>query len=93
MQKNPDHKKNIVALKRIEGQVRGLQRMIDERKYCIDIIGQIESVKGALARVEREIFQTHLENCVVKALKGRSDLERSKKIDEIMETINKLQKS
>ena len=52
---NPSHVDNLVALRRIEGQVRGVQRMVEERKYCIDILNQIYAVKGALGRVEEKI--------------------------------------
>jgi DNA-binding FrmR family transcriptional regulator len=51
---NPSHFDNLVALRRIEGQVRGVQRMIEERKYCIDILNQIYAVKGALGRIEEK---------------------------------------
>ena len=48
MKDKPSHEKNLVALRRIEGQVRGVQGMIKDRKYCIDILNQIQAVKGAL---------------------------------------------
>ena len=57
MTKNPDHQDNLVALRRIEGQVRGVQKMIEERKYCIDILNQIHAVKGALSKVEERILE------------------------------------
>ena len=59
MKKNPSHKDNIVALRRIEGQVRGVQKMIEDGKYCIDILNQINAVKGALGRVEEKILKKH----------------------------------
>ena len=90
MGKNPNHDDNIVSLKRIEGQIRGLQKMIEEGKYCVDILTQIQSVKGAISRVERDILQRHLENCVVNAIKGKSQLEKQKKLDEIMQLLKKL---
>ena len=57
MKQNPDHKDNLVALRRIEGQVRGVQKMVEERKYCIDILNQIYAIKGALGRVEEKILE------------------------------------
>ena len=81
MSKNPDHVDTLVSLKRIEGQVRGLQNMVEDRKYCVDIITQIQSVKGALSRVERDILKKHIENCVVKTMKGRSTAQKNEKID------------
>ncbi len=90
MLKHPDHKENIVSLKRIEGQVRGVQKMVEDRKYCVDILTQIQSIKGAISRVERDILQRHIENCVVNAIKGKSQKERQTKLDEIMKLLKKI---
>lgn len=68
MEKNPDHENNLVALRRIEGQVRGVQRMVEDRKYCIDILNQIYAVKGALARVEERILKKHFQHCIADAI-------------------------
>ena len=89
MAKNPDHQDNIVALKRIEGQVRGVQRMIEDREYCIDILNQILAVKGALARVEEKILQKHFRHCVTTAVIGSSEKEKQQKLDEILKLINR----
>ncbi|MCM8757447.1 MAG: metal-sensitive transcriptional regulator [Candidatus Omnitrophica bacterium] len=86
------HQEQLVFLKKIEGQIRGIQKMIEERRYCVDIITQIHSIIGALYRVENEIFRKHLEGCVVYALKGKSELEKQKKIDEIIELIQRFRK-
>jgi DNA-binding FrmR family transcriptional regulator len=88
MKKNPSHKDNLVALRRIEGQVRGVQRMIENRKYCIDILNQIYAVRGALGRVEEEILKRHFQNCVTEAVKGSSDKERQQKLNEILNLIH-----
>lgn len=89
MKQNPDHQDNIVALKRIEGQVRGVQRMIEDRQYCIDILNQILAVKGALARVEEKILQKHFQHCVTAAMTGSSENQKQQKLDEILELINR----
>jgi DNA-binding FrmR family transcriptional regulator len=89
MNKNPSHEDNLVALKRIEGQVRGVQRMIENNKYCIDILNQIYAVKGALARVEEKILEKHFQSCVTKAIKGTSEKEKQQKLDEILKLIHK----
>jgi len=89
MAQNPDHQDNIVALKRIEGQVRGVQRMIEDRQYCIDILNQIHAVKGALAKVEEKILQKHFQHCVKMAIMGCSEMEKQQKLDEILELINR----
>ena len=68
MKKHPSHEDNLVSLRRIEGQVRGVQRMVENHKYCIDILNQIYAIKGALARVEEKILEKHFQNCVTKAI-------------------------
>ena len=89
MAENPDHQDNIVALKRIEGQVRGVQRMIEDHKYCIDILNQIHAVKGAISKVEEKILQKHFQHCVTSAMTGNSENEKQQKLDEILELINR----
>jgi DNA-binding FrmR family transcriptional regulator len=88
MQDNPNHEDNLLALKRIEGQVRGIQRMIEERKYCIDILNQIYAVKGALAKVEEKILERHFRHCVTQAVKGSSAKQKQEKLDEILKLIS-----
>ena len=85
---NPSHEDNQIALRRIEGQVRGVQRMIEDRKYCIDILNQISAIKGALSRVEERVLRKHLEHCVTEAVKGNSEKEKREKLDEIVHLIN-----
>lgn len=84
VKESPAHKEQLIALRRIEGQVRGVQKMIEERRYCVDILTQLSSVGGALLRVQDKILQRHLKGCVSNALKGRSEVEKQKKIDEII---------
>ena len=86
------HKEQLIYLKKIEGQVAGLQRMINEKRYCVDILTQIRSVIGALYRVEGQIFRKHLDGCVVNALKGKSETERQKKLEEVLKLIEKFRK-
>ena len=86
---NPDHSENIVALRRIEGQVRGVQRMVEDKKYCIDILNQIAAVKGALGAVEKRILERHFQHCVKNAMASQSESDTREKIDEIMDLINK----
>lgn len=93
MVKKTTHSEQLVFLKKIEGQVRGLQKMIEEGRYCVDIITQAHSVIGALYRVEDQIFKKHLDSCVANALKGSSDKEKQEKINEIMELIARFRKT
>jgi DNA-binding FrmR family transcriptional regulator len=93
MIKSTTHEGQLTFLKKIEGQVRGIQKMIEEGRYCVDIITQVHSAIGALYRVEDNIFKKHLDGCVVNALKGKSDKEKQAKIDEIMELIARFRKT
>ena len=86
------HGEQIVLLKKIEGQIRGIQKMIQEKRYCVDIITQIHSVIGALYRIENEMFKKHIDNCVTKALRGKSDAEKEKKINEVIDLISRFRK-
>ncbi len=87
------HEEQIKFLNKVEGQIGGVRRMIEEKRYCIDIITQIRSIIGALHRVEDEIFRKHVEGCVVGALRGKSEIEKLKKINEVVEIISKFRKS
>ena len=86
------HSESLVDLKRIEGQIRGIQKMIEERKYCVDIVIQIYAAINALRRVSEKIFSKHIEHCVVEALQGKSDEEKRQKIDEVMDIIRRIHK-
>lgn len=68
--------RNLKRLKRIEGQVRGLQKMVEEERYCADILTQVASVHEALRAVSREIMRNHLKHCATTAMKaGGSEAE------------------
>lgn len=76
----------LLRLKKIEGQMRGLQKMVEEKRYCIDIINQISAVRSALNQVGLLIMKQHVESCVSESIKaGRSQ----EKIRELMETVNR----
>lgn len=92
MTKGANHYEQLAFLKKIEGQVRGLQKMIEDERYCVDILTQVQSVIGALCRVETKIFKKHMEGCVRQAMLGKSDAERQKKADEVIELISKFKK-
>jgi DNA-binding FrmR family transcriptional regulator len=92
MSKTTTHQEQLQFLRKIEGQVAGIQRMIEQERYCVDILTQIRSVIGALRRVESEIFRKHLEGCVVEALKGKSEAEKAKKIDEVVKLVETFRK-
>lgn len=75
----PDKAQLLNRLNRIEGQVRGVTRMVDEDRYCIDVLTQIRAVRAALAKVETEMLKTHLSHCIEGAIvSGDADEQRRK---------------
>ena len=71
-------------LRRIVGQIQGVQRMVEEEKYCVDILLQISAVQGALEQVSKILMTRHIETCVQDSLRAGSERERSQKIDELV---------
>src|SRR6201993_741370 len=82
-------KAQLARLGRIEGQVRGVARMVEEDRYCIDVLTQIRAVRAALDKVEQEILHDHLQHCVAHAFHGGNERERQTKIEELMEVLDK----
>ena len=76
-------------LSRIEGQVRGLSRMVEEDRYCIDIVTQISAVRAALRRVEEEILRDHVAHCVEHAISSGNKADQREKISELMAVIGR----
>jgi len=76
-------------LGRIEGQVRGLSKMVEEDRYCIDIVTQISAVRAALRRVEEEVLRDHVAHCVEHAITSGDKTDQRKKIAELMDVIGR----
>jgi CsoR family transcriptional regulator, copper-sensing transcriptional repressor len=76
-------------LGRIEGQVRGLSKMVDEDRYCIDIVTQISAVRAALRRVEEEVLRDHVAHCVERAITSGNKADQREKIAELMDVIGR----
>jgi DNA-binding FrmR family transcriptional regulator len=90
-EKKGPHPTNIEALKRltnIEGQIRGIERMVENGKYCMDILTQISAVRAALNRVGMLILKRHIKNCVSNAIKKRGS-EGNEIFDELMHVLSK----
>jgi CsoR family transcriptional regulator, copper-sensing transcriptional repressor len=79
-----------VRLKRIEGQVGGLLRMVEDDRYCVDILTQIDAVRSALHKVEQEILRDHVSHCVAGAFTSGDPIEQRHKVDELVETIGRM---
>ncbi|MBM3586062.1 MAG: metal-sensitive transcriptional regulator [Alphaproteobacteria bacterium] len=71
-------------LRRIEGQVRGIARMVEEDRYCIDVITQVQAVTAALRRVEEAVLADHVAHCVEGAIAGGNAAEQQRKVGELM---------
>ena len=80
--------RNLKRLRRIEGQVRGLHKMVDEDRYCADILTQISSVQEALRAVGRELMRNHLKHCATQAIRSGGDAANAA-YDELIELIYK----
>jgi DNA-binding FrmR family transcriptional regulator len=79
----------LKSLSRIEGQVRGLARMVEEDRYCIDIITQIAAVRAALARVEHQILREHVQHCVRHAMTSGDKADQEQKIEELIAVLSR----
>ena len=79
----------LKRLSRIEGQVRGLTRMVEEDRYCIDIVTQIAAVRAALRKVEEEVLRDHIAHCVEHAIVSGDADEQRRKIAELMEVLGR----
>ena len=89
---SPDKDKYLMRLRRIEGQVRGLQRMVDEDKYCIDILTQVSAATKALQAVALGLLEDHLGHCVTEAAAEGGDV-AAQKVREASDAIARLVKS
>ena len=76
-------------LKRIEGQVRGVTRMVEDDRYCIDILTQLQAARAALAKVENEILKDHLDHCIEETLNGGDIGDQRKKAAELIELLQR----
>ena len=77
-------------LKRIEGQVGGLLRMVEDDRYCVEILIQINAVRSALHRVEEQILRDHVSHCVANAFASGDPIEQRHKVEELVETIERM---
>jgi DNA-binding FrmR family transcriptional regulator len=80
---------NLRRLSRIEGQIRGLQRMVEEDRYCADILTQVTSAQEALRAVARALMRNHLSHCATQAIRSGAPEERQAMYDELLEMIYK----
>ena len=79
-------------LMRIEGQVRGLARMVENDRYCIDIVTQLSAVRAALRRAEEEILADHIAHCVDEAIASRNKTQQRRKLDELTSVMRRAER-
>ncbi len=84
------HDKQLSRLKRIQGQVGGIIKMVEDGRYCVDILTQTHAAKAALRKVEEGILAKHIEHCVASALRCKNAAERDAKLGEIQAVMKRL---
>jgi DNA-binding FrmR family transcriptional regulator len=89
MVKRENKAKLLNRLSRIEGQVRGIARMVEDDRYCIDILTQLQAVRSAAARVESEMLKDHLGHCIEAAIAGGDPAEQREKSRELIELLER----
>lgn len=82
-------KKVLARLKKVAGQVAGIQRMVEEDRYCVEVLHQVAAVEAALDRVGHLLLASHVETCVASAIESGKPRERKKKLDELMEVFSR----
>lgn len=81
----PSHRKQLARLNRVGGQIAGIQKMIEQGRYCPDILTQLRATRAAVRSLEMEILKNHLQTCVAQAFTAPDIAERDKKIEELVE--------
>ena len=89
MLKSDEKKKTLNRIKRINGQVEAVGRMIDDEEYCVDVLMQISAATGALAKVGQIVLENHLKTCVLEAIKNNDDADRDQKLEELIQLFRK----
>tara|TARA_R110000772_G_scaffold41357_10_gene96044 strand:+ start:2257 stop:2532 length:276 start_codon:yes stop_codon:yes gene_type:complete len=84
--------KKVNRLKRIEGQVRGIAQMLEDDRYCMDILTQMQAVKSALSKVESQILKDHAACCVAEAISSGDENEQKEKFDELVDLFEKMKR-
>lgn len=87
--KDEAREKALARLRKVAGQVAGIQRMIEEDRYCVDVLHQIAAVEGALDRVGHIILGSHVETCVTAAIESGKPRERKEKLAELMDVFSR----
>lgn len=84
-----DHRKQLGRLRRVEGQVRGIAAMVEDGRYCVDILTQLQAARAALARIERDILDDHANACVAAAAASHDKEAQREKLGELTELLRR----
>jgi DNA-binding FrmR family transcriptional regulator len=83
------HTGQLQRLRRIEGQVRGIVRMVEQERYCVDILTQLRAARAALRRVEDAVLREHVEHCVAQAIRSGEPARQREKVDELLDVLSR----
>jgi DNA-binding FrmR family transcriptional regulator len=86
----PSHDEQLERLGKIEGQIKGVRRMIEERRYCIDIVSQIKAVEAALKQVQLGVVEKHIHHCVTESIRSKNPEHLEEKIEEIVKVMGRM---
>ena len=89
MPKPPRHTESLTRLRKVEGQIKGIQRMLEDRRYCIDVLQQLSAARHALDEVTLQVMKGHISSCVSHAIRNRDGAE---KVEELMRAIHRFVK-
>lgn len=85
--KGTSHHSQAARLAKVEGQIRGVIKMIEDERYCIDIVTQLKAVTSALRSVERSVVEQHVDTCVLRAIDAGNSKEKNRHLREIMDLL------
>jgi DNA-binding FrmR family transcriptional regulator len=86
----PSHEEQLQRLGKIEGQIKGVRKMIEERRYCIDIVSQIKAVEAALRQVQLGVVEKHIHHCVSESLRSKNPAHLGEQVEEIVKVMSRM---
>lgn len=87
----PSHEEQLQRLRRIEGQIGGIHKMIEDHRYCIDIVSQIRAVTGALKQIQMGVLETHVHHCVRESMESKNQTQLEEKVLEIVKVLGQME--
>jgi DNA-binding FrmR family transcriptional regulator len=86
----PSHEEQLERLNKIEGQIKGVKRMIEERRYCMDIVAQMKAVEAALRQVQLGVIEKHIHHCVGEAMQSKNPQHLEEKVEELVTVLGRM---